>query len=135
LRNCSVRQADLYQLPLADTGFDAVTMHQVLHYLDDPAAALAEAARVLRPAGRLVVVDFAPHDREDLRNHHAHRRLGFAADEVAAWCRQAGLLPDDPQFLPGGALTVTVWSATRPFSPPTGTVTPAPARRRRPETV
>lgn len=135
LRNCSVRQADLYQLPLADGSFDAVTMHQVLHYLDDPAAALAEAARVLRPGGRLVVVDFAPHDREDLRNHHAHRRLGFSAAEVADWCRQIGLIPDVPKFLPGGALTVTVWSATRPFSTPAGATPTAPAHRRRPETV
>ncbi|MGE0724688.1 MAG: ArsR/SmtB family transcription factor, partial [Alphaproteobacteria bacterium] len=76
LRQCQVRFADAYQLPMAAASFDAVTFHLVLHYLDDPAEAIAEAARVLRPGGRLVVVDFAPHELEQLRADHAHRRLG-----------------------------------------------------------
>ena len=81
----------MYQLPLPDASFDAVVIHQVLHYADRPAAAIAEAARVLRPDGVLVVVDFAPHALEFLRDEHAHRRLGFADAEVAEWCRAAGL--------------------------------------------
>jgi ArsR family transcriptional regulator len=113
LRHCSVRQADLYQLPLAGASFDVVTMHQVLHYLENPAAAVAEAARVVRPGGMLVIVDFAPHEREELREQHAHRRLGFRETEVAGWCAQAGLVPDQATLLPGNDLTVTIWSACR----------------------
>jgi ArsR family transcriptional regulator len=113
LRHCSVRQADLYQLPLAGASFDLVTMHQVLHYLEDPAAAVAEAARVVRPGGMLIVVDFAPHEREELRERHAHRRLGFRESEVADWCGQAGLVPLPATLLPGKDLTVTIWSAER----------------------
>ena len=110
-RHCQVRHGDMYSLPFANRSFDAVVFHMVLHYADNPAAALAEAARVLRPSGRLVVVDFAPHDREHLREEHAHRRLGFAADEVVAWCAAAGLVPGRPLRLPGGALTVLLWPA------------------------
>jgi ubiquinone/menaquinone biosynthesis C-methylase UbiE len=113
LRHCSVRQADLYQLPLAGASFDVVTMHQVLHYLEDPAAAVAEAARVVRPGGVLIIVDFAPHEREELRELHAHRRLGFRESEVAGWCTQAGLQPDKATLLPARDLTVTIWSASR----------------------
>ena len=72
----------MYRLPLAHPAFDAVTIHQVLHFADDPGAAIAEAARVLRPGGRLVIVDFAPHTLDHLRHEHAHRRLGFADDEI-----------------------------------------------------
>lgn len=114
LKNCSVRQADLYQLPLASESFDAVTLHQVLHYLDNPAQAIIEATRTLRPAGRLLVVDFAPHDLEELREQHAHRRLGFSEAEVAEWCRAAGLIPGEATHLVGERLTVTIWAAARP---------------------
>ena len=74
--------------------FDVVTIHQVLHYLDDPERALSEAARVLRPGGRMPIVDFAPHDLEFLREEHAHRRLGFAADQVRQWIEARGLSLD-----------------------------------------
>lgn len=114
LRNCSVRQADLYQLPLATGSFDLVTLHQVLHYLEDPAAAVAEAARVLRPGGRLLLVDFAPHAFEELRERHAHRRLGFRESEVSGWCADAGLTPLPTHHLPGQPLTVSIWCADRP---------------------
>jgi ubiquinone/menaquinone biosynthesis C-methylase UbiE len=83
LRHVSVRQADIYDLALPRDGFDVVLIHQVLHYLEDGARAIAEAARVLRPGGRLLVIDFAPHDLEFLREEHAHRRLGFAAEAVS----------------------------------------------------
>jgi ubiquinone/menaquinone biosynthesis C-methylase UbiE len=114
LRNCSIRQADMYQLPLAGVSFDAVVIHQVLHYAERPAQAIAEAARVLRPGGKLVVVDFAPHALEFLRTEHAHRRLGFADAEVIAWCRAAGLEPEPARRLPGDPLTVSLWPARRP---------------------
>lgn len=112
-RNCQVRHADMYQLPLPDRSFEAATLHQVLHFADDPQAVLAEAARVLRPGGILVVVDFAPHRLEVLRERHAHRRLGFADAEMAAWLEAAGLEPALPIRLEGDPLTVVVWHAQR----------------------
>ncbi|MEI6558906.1 MAG: metalloregulator ArsR/SmtB family transcription factor [Rhodospirillaceae bacterium] len=113
LRNCQVRQADMYQLPLPGASFDLAVIHQVLHYAEEPAEVLAEAARLLRPGGRLLVVDFARHTLESLRTEHAHRRLGFTDEEVAGWCRAAGLGCGPVIHLPGDPLTVTVWPATR----------------------
>jgi ubiquinone/menaquinone biosynthesis C-methylase UbiE len=113
LRNCSLRHADMYQLPLPGASFDAVVIHQVLHYAERPAQVIAEAARVLRPEGRLVIADFAPHELEFLRTEHAHRRLGFADAEVVAWCRAAGLEPEAVRLLPGNPLTVSLWPARR----------------------
>jgi ArsR family transcriptional regulator len=114
LANCSIRQGDMYQLPLPGASFDAVVIHQVLHYAERPQRAIAEAARVLRPGGRLIAVDFAPHALEFLRTDHAHRRLGFADEEVSAWCREAGLEPASVRHLPGQPLTVSLWLARRP---------------------
>jgi ubiquinone/menaquinone biosynthesis C-methylase UbiE len=114
LENGSVRLGDMYRLALPDASFDAIVIHQVLHYADRPAAAIAEAARVLRPNGVLVVVDFAPHALEFLRDDHAHRRLGFADGEVTEWYNAAGLEPAPPLRLPGDPLTVVVWTARRP---------------------
>ena len=93
LKHCSVRQGDLYDLPLANNSFDVVILHQVLHFLDDGARAIHEAARVLRPGGRLLVVDFAPHEQEILREQYAHRRLGFAPETVTQWITASGLEP------------------------------------------
>jgi ArsR family transcriptional regulator len=113
LRNCQVRLGDMYHLPLPAGAFDAATMHNVLHFADDPGAALAEAARVLRPGGRLVVVDFARHELEFLRREHAHRRLGFTDAEIHGWFGAGGLLPEPPVRLAGDPLTVVVWPARR----------------------
>jgi len=113
LVNGRVRRDDMYQLALPDGSFDAVVIHQVLHYADRPAAAIAEAARVLRPRGILVLVDFAPHALEFLRDEHAHRRLGFGDAEIAQWCRAAGLDPAPSRALPGDPLTVVIWTARR----------------------
>ena len=114
LRNVQLRQGDIYALPVERDDYDLVVVHQVLHYLDEPARALREAARVLRPGGRLLVVDFAPHADETLRAAHAHRRLGFARAEIEGFLRDAGLdaLPGrDLAPLPGEAdkLTVSLW--------------------------
>jgi len=114
LDNVQVRLGDMYQLALADASFDVVVIHQVLHYADRPAAVIAEAARVLRPNGILVLADFAPHSQEFLRDEHAHHRLGFADAEVMEWCRTAGLDPGLPRHLPGDPLTVVIWTAQRP---------------------
>jgi len=117
LKHCSVRHGNIYDLALSRDSFDVVIIHQVLHFLDDSARAIAEAARVLRPGGRLLVVDFAPHDLEFLREEHAHRRLGFATETVTQWLQAAGLnvlrqetLPPGPQ----GKIAVSLWLARDP---------------------
>ena len=111
--NCQVRHADMYRLPWSEPSFDAVTIHRVLHYAEEPARVIGEAARVLRPGGRLLIVDFAPHSIERLRSEHAHRRLGFADAEIQQWCRTAGLQPERARHLPGKQLTVGIWQAVR----------------------
>jgi len=114
LRHCQVRLGDMYHLPLAPDSVDVVTIHQVLHFADDPAAAIAEAARVLRVGGKLAVVDFQPHELEYLRRDHAHRRLGFSDQQVTGWYAGAGLRPAATRHLQGDPLTVSIWLADRP---------------------
>ncbi|MGA7611933.1 MAG: metalloregulator ArsR/SmtB family transcription factor [Xanthobacteraceae bacterium] len=119
LRHCSVRHGDIYDLALPRDSFDVVIVHQVLHYLDDGARALREAARVLRPQGRLLVIDFAPHELEFLRDEHAHRRLGFAEETVSQWLQQAGLDVISHRSVPpeagsDGEIAVSLWLARDP---------------------
>ena len=106
-------QGDFTALPLADASYDTVLFHQVLHYAQAPELALAEAARVLRPGGRIAVVDFAAHDREELRSAHAHARLGFTDEQMLALFSDAGLRGEVPVALPGKPLTVKIWVGRR----------------------
>jgi ArsR family transcriptional regulator len=105
----SLRQGDMYALPLADHSADTIVIHQVLHYAHSPASAIAEAARVLAPGGTLLVVDFAAHGREELRATDAHIRLGFDDEVMSGWFIAAGLTIDHVEHLEGGELTVTLW--------------------------
>jgi ubiquinone/menaquinone biosynthesis C-methylase UbiE/DNA-binding transcriptional ArsR family regulator len=113
IADASLRQADMYALPLGDHSADSIVIHQVLHYAQAPASAIAEAARVLRPGGRLLVVDFAAHEREDLRTRDAHLRLGFTDEAMHGWFEAAGLDPDLVERLEGGELTVTLWRGVK----------------------
>ena len=112
LRHAQLRQGDIYALPVERNGYDLVVLHQVLHYLDDPSRALREATRTLRPGGRLLVVDFAPHAEESLRAAHAHRRLGFSHEEICGIMAEAALdvtLTRDLAPEGAGTLTVSLW--------------------------
>jgi ubiquinone/menaquinone biosynthesis C-methylase UbiE/DNA-binding transcriptional ArsR family regulator len=109
----SLRQGDMYALPLADSSADTIVIHQVLHYAHSPASAIAEAARVLAPGGTLLVVDFAAHDREELRERDAHIRLGFEDEAMSGWFSAAGLTVDEIRHLRGGELTVTLWRGVK----------------------
>jgi ArsR family transcriptional regulator len=118
-------QGDFTALPFADASFDALTFHQVLHYAQAPEQVLAEAARVTRPGGRVAVVDFAAHDREELRSAHAHARLGFSDEQMLALLSDAGFAAQTTAALPGRELTVKIWTGTRaPAAPAT-----SPARK------
>lgn len=117
LKNAQLRHGDIYALPLADGSANLVCLHQVLHFLDDPQRAIQEARRIMAPGARLVIVDFAPHDMEELREGHAHRRLGFSDEQVAGFLSRAGLklekhqLMPPPRSLAKNGLTVSFWLA------------------------
>jgi demethylmenaquinone methyltransferase/2-methoxy-6-polyprenyl-1,4-benzoquinol methylase/ArsR family transcriptional regulator len=116
LRNVQLRQGDVYAPPVERAAFDLIVIHQVMHFLDDPGRALSEAARLLRPGGRLLVVDFAAHEEESLRENFAHRRLGFSNEEIEALMKEAGLdMVETRRIAPHasetGKLTVVVWLA------------------------
>ena len=119
LRNVSLRQGDIYAPPVDRNAFDLIVIHQVLHFLDEPARALGEAARALAPGGRLTVVDFDAHDQEFLRGEFAHRRLGFGVQEVEGYLAEAGLANVRCERVPpavgeAGKLTVALWIAEDP---------------------
>jgi ubiquinone/menaquinone biosynthesis C-methylase UbiE len=128
LKQAELRQSDVYALPLADATADVVTIHQVLHFLDEPQKALFEARRILKPDGKLLVVDFAPHDLEQLRDEHAHRRLGISAEQMVAWFNRANLILEkhevlDPPWLKDRkGLTVSIWLARPAPSPITHSI-------------
>jgi ubiquinone/menaquinone biosynthesis C-methylase UbiE/DNA-binding transcriptional ArsR family regulator len=113
---CELRHGDIFATRLPGHYAELVIVHQVLHYLSDPAAAVAEAARLVAPNGRLLIIDFAPHSLEYLREAHAHRRLGFADEEVRRWLVEAGLQTPETRSLPPKGregLTVKIWAAHR----------------------
>lgn len=117
-----VRHGDIYHLPYDDGTTDVVVFHQVLHYLDDPRGAIAEAGRVLVSGGRMLIVDFAPHELDFLRAEHAHLRLGIAPGQMAGWLEDAGLKPIrhealSPSGKSTGGLTVLLWLAGKPDRP------------------
>jgi ubiquinone/menaquinone biosynthesis C-methylase UbiE/DNA-binding transcriptional ArsR family regulator len=113
--NCQVRQGDCANVPLEDNVADIVILHQVLHFLDDPQRAVNEAARITRPGGCVLIADFGPHEMEDLRNEHAHRRLGFADDEMNHMLATAGLSAavGDTLTAQNTPLTVAMWQAEK----------------------
>ena len=114
--HCQVRQGDCADVPLGDGAAGVVIVHQVLHFLDDPARAVGEAARVLAPSGRLLITDFLPHALESLRDEHAHRRLGFAADEVSEWLTEADIVNVEVRYLQpkrDGDLVVGIWTGVK----------------------
>ncbi len=113
LANIELRQADLYALPMGDGEADVAIVHHVLHFAQQPGAAIAEAARVLAPGGRLLIADFAPHDREELRARDAHTRLGFSDAQIERWFAAAGLTMARIETLAGGELTVKLWLGVR----------------------
>jgi ArsR family transcriptional regulator len=106
-------QGDFAALPFGEDEFDTIVLHQVLHYAQEPAQALAEAARVCRPGGRIAVVDLATHEREELRERHAHARLGFSDEQMLEWLTESGFAPSLPIALPGKGLTTKIWLANR----------------------
>jgi ArsR family transcriptional regulator len=116
--NCQVRHGDIYNLGIEAASVDIVSIHHVLHFLDDPASVVAEAVRALRPGGRLLIVDFAPHHIDVLRDEHAHRRLGFGDEEVNAWLKRAGAriravhhLEAGSQAIDAEQLVICLWVA------------------------
>mgnify|MGYP001377688415 FL=1 len=116
LLHCQVRQGDCADVPLEDGAAGVVIVHQVLHFLDDPASAVGEAARLLAPSGRVLIADFLPHEVEALRDEHAHRRLGFSDDEVIEWLNEADIVNIEARHLQprrDGELVVGIWTGVK----------------------
>jgi ubiquinone/menaquinone biosynthesis C-methylase UbiE/DNA-binding transcriptional ArsR family regulator len=119
LDKVELRHGDIFSTRLPSGTADLVLVHQVLHYLSDPKTAVSEAARLVAPGGRLLIVDFAPHDLEFLRAEHRHRRLGFSDEEMGRWLEEAGLRAKAPTALKPAeqGLTVKIWTGERPSEP------------------
>lgn len=115
-------QADFYALPLSDSGFDTIVLHQVLHYAQNPQGVIDEAGRVAAAGARIAIVDFAAHAMEELRDRDAHARLGFADDQIAAMLGNAGFAVIAARSLSGGALTVKIWLGEREGAAPRDTL-------------
>lgn len=112
--HAELRQGDMYALPLSDGSADTVILHQVLHFAHQPAAAIAEAARLLTGDGRLLIADFARHDHEELRSDFAHVRLGFDDDQIASWFGDCGIDLVETRALAGTRLTIKIWLGRKP---------------------
>lgn len=113
ITNMQIRHGDMYDLALMDGSMDLVLFHQVLHFADDPLAAIRETARILRPDGIVIVIDFLPHKNEKLREEHAHRRLGFSEEEINEWCRITDLKITSTKVMRGKELDLFIWVATK----------------------
>ena len=113
ITNMQIRHGDMYDLALMDGSMDLVLFHQVLHFADDPLAAIRETARILRPDGIVIVIDFLPHKNEKLREEHAHRRLGFSEEEINEWCRITDLKITTTKVMRGKELDLFIWVATK----------------------
>ena len=117
LAHCSVRLADMYRLPLAEASFDIAVVQMVLHYAEDPPGVLSEVARVLRPGGRLIVIDLEQHGRDELVTRLAHRWPGFSDATMGALLEDAGMQRSEPLPIEG-PLAVRIWPATRTADAP-----------------
>ncbi len=113
LSHAQVRLGDIGALDPATGPADVIVIHQVLHYFDDPGRMLAQARRLLKPGGEILIVDFAPHDLEFLRSEHAHRRLGLSQEQMNGWAALAGLdvlaMRAFPSETKDRGLTVCLW--------------------------
>ncbi len=114
LRHVHVRKGDMYSMPIEDASIELATLHLVLHYSLEPQLVVSEAARTLKPGGRLIIVDFEPHQEEQLRSEHKHQRLGFSTAEIDKTMRNAGLTPADHESLAGTPITVAIWQGVKP---------------------
>jgi ubiquinone/menaquinone biosynthesis C-methylase UbiE/DNA-binding transcriptional ArsR family regulator len=113
INHAQVRLGDIGDVDLTAGPADVIVVHQVLHYFDDPGRMLAQARRLLKPGGEMVIVDFAPHDLEFLRSEHAHRRLGLSQAQMSGWAAAAGLDVEAVREFPSDSsergLTVCLW--------------------------
>ncbi|MEO0785182.1 MAG: metalloregulator ArsR/SmtB family transcription factor [Pseudomonadota bacterium] len=124
ITNAYVRHGDASAMPFEEGSADLIVLHQLLHFIDQPARVLQEVERVLTPGGKLAIIDFAPHALEFLRTDHGHRRLGIADTALEEWAAGTELMPKcverfDPPKGRANGLAVCIWVASAP-----GTLTP-----------